>query len=81
MKATDGFSLTWCEKHKNWWVTNCPDCMVDSNESTIKQAGRQEVVDWMAENPVRWFFNTNEVAKVYEAKWQKQLKEWDITPH
>ena len=40
------------------------------------EAGIKEVVDWMEKNPVRWFFNTNETAKSYEAKWQKQLKEW-----
>lgn len=46
MEAKKSFSLSWCERHQNWWVTNCPDCMVNSNEESIKQEGRREVVEW-----------------------------------
>ena len=37
-------TLTWCRKHKNWWVTNCPDCMVDYNEPFIKKAERERII-------------------------------------
>lgn len=37
MKANNSFTLSWCEEHSNWWVTNCPDCMVDSNEGDIRK--------------------------------------------
>ena len=47
MKVGDDFTLYWCGKHGNWWVTNCPDCMVDFNEPSIKKAGMQTVVDYM----------------------------------
>jgi len=43
--AKNSFTLTWCEKHKNWWVTNCPDCMVDANEESIKREGRGEMLE------------------------------------
>ena len=45
MEAKYSITLTWCSKHKNWWVTNCPDCMVDANEESIKHEGRMEVVE------------------------------------
>jgi len=32
MKRTDAISLEWCEKHKEWWVMNCPDCMAETVE-------------------------------------------------
>jgi len=41
-------TITWCEKHKNWWVTNCPDCMIDANEESIKREGRKEVIEGIA---------------------------------
>ena len=44
MEAKQSITLNWCEKHKNWWVTNCPDCMLDANEEDIKQDGRKEVI-------------------------------------
>ena len=43
-------TITWCAKHKNWWVTNCPDCMIDANEESIKREGRKEVVEWLKEH-------------------------------
>ncbi len=43
-------TISWCEKHENWWVTNCPDCMVDANEEDIKKEGRREVVRWLTVN-------------------------------
>jgi len=47
-------TLTWCKKHKNWWVTNCPDCMVDSNEPAIRKSamldgGRIMTKYWLKE--------------------------------
>ncbi len=47
MGAKDSFVLTWCKKHNNWWVTNCPDCMVDANEENIKKEGMREVARWI----------------------------------
>lgn len=26
----DDIILSWCSKHTQWWVNNCPDCMADS---------------------------------------------------
>ncbi|MFH1231240.1 MAG: hypothetical protein V1709_07055 [Planctomycetota bacterium] len=40
-------TLYWCNKHKNWWVTNCPDCMIDANEESIKREGTREMVKWI----------------------------------
>jgi len=50
MKARDSFSLSWCEKHENWYQYNCPDCMVDTNEQDIKMAGIKGVVEWVNKN-------------------------------
>ena len=69
MEARYTFTVSWCNKHKNWWITNCPDCMVDSNEESIKQAGRREVVEWV---------NININTDSRRDEWQAQLKEWGI---
>jgi hypothetical protein len=29
--------LKWCRKHKNWWITKCPDCVKDESASYIKK--------------------------------------------
>ena len=78
MGAKDSFTLQWCAKHNNWWVTNCPDCMVDSNEPEIKEAGRQEVVDYIEEQndledeePLPYYVMNKKV-------WQAQKKEWGL---
>jgi len=71
MNPEDSFTLTWCPKHKNWWVTNCPDCMVDANEEDIKQAGRKEVASWIGSNVVFAYDDAREA-------WQAQLKKWGI---
>ena len=54
---TDGkeIQLTYCEKHSQWWVNNCPDCMADDTESeTLKQVGewlyRKYYLGWIAHN-------------------------------
>ena len=90
MKAEDSFTLTWCNKHKNWWVTNCPDCMVDSNEESIKQAGIKEVVDWVEGRPRRvdrygnsYVILAHNIASrgakpVLTDDWKTQLKEWGL---
>ena len=41
MGDKDNFTLTitWCKEHKNWWITSCPECMVDVNEESIKREG------------------------------------------
>ncbi len=44
--------LSWCAKHKYWWVTDCPDCMVDSCKEDIKKAGRREVIEWLNNKPL-----------------------------
>ncbi len=79
MKAEDSFTLSWCEKHRNWWVTNCPDCMVDSNEPDIRKAGIKEVVDWMIEpcphTTSKSYFKPKCICS--ECK-QAKLKEWGI---
>jgi len=67
MKAEDDFELHWCAKHENWWVTNCPDCMVDANEEGIKKAGIREVVGWTArELGIDWGLE------------EEILKEWGV---
>ncbi len=88
MEAKNNITLTWCEKHKNWWVTNCPDCMVDNNEESIKR----EVVEFankflfMAEhgdysNGNDAFgidegrFRAGELLDSYRKEWQAFLKE------
>ncbi len=66
-EAKDTFSLSWCEKHKNWWVTNCPDCMVDSNEEDIKRQAIRKVMEW--------------TAKEFGVDWseeKEQLEKWGI---
>ena len=57
MEAKDSFTLSWCEKHKCWWVSDCPECMVDSNEQELIQKGRQDVVDMVEKGTLR--MNTN----------------------
>ena len=47
MKTKDKFTLEWCVKHENWFQYNCPDCMVDANENSIKEEGRREVVEFI----------------------------------
>ncbi len=78
MNVTDSFLLNWCGKHKNWWVTNCPDCMVDSNEESIKQAGRQEVVKWIRENGPHYNCSECGYEQHIDDDWHEQLKEWGI---
>ena len=74
MEAKYTFSLTWCERHKNWWVTNCPDCMVDSNEESIKREGRREVVECMRTHP------SELEEKDVVCRWfpRAKLKEWGL---
>ncbi len=81
MKQTRVFediTLHWCNPHRNWWVTNCPDCMVDENEDDIKRQGRDEVVHWLKENiqfiPIFWPNNINGVLD--RNKFRAKLKEW-----
>ena len=76
MEAKDTFTLSWCGKHKNWWVTNCPDCMVDDNEESIKQDGRKEVVEWVGrlEPQNEW----SVIGRFTYNQWQAKLKEWGI---
>jgi len=81
MEAKDSFSLIWCEKHKNWYQYNCPDCMVDANEADIKQAGIKEVVGQI--NPqIESFIQSprmpNEMSLCIKVWWQAKLKEWGI---
>ncbi len=75
MEAKDTFSLTWCEKHKNWWVTNCPDCMVDANEEDIRRAAIWEVVEW-ENNTFNKSITLNQMRAT--TTYQAQLKDWGI---
>ena len=36
-------TLTWCKKHKSWGAADCPDCMLDFNEPTIRKDVRDKV--------------------------------------
>lgn len=38
MKPKDDIRLSWCKKHQQWWVMNCPDCMADSVEKDTIEA-------------------------------------------
>ena len=84
MEAKDSFSLTWCEKHKNWYQYNCPDCMVDANEADIKREGIKEVVDWVLANAIirKPFGEVNkkadEIIVIPIRKWHTKLKEWGL---
>jgi len=81
MEAKDTFELklTWCRKHRNWWITNCPDCMVDSNEENIKQAGRKEVVEFMLDRLERFKIAPKLIGfTMLSEDWEEQLKEWNI---
>jgi len=37
MEPTDTISLHWCERHEQWWVTNCPECMAETVERETPQ--------------------------------------------
>ena len=81
MKLKNSFTLSWCEKHKNWWVTNCPDCMVDVNEADIKKDGIREVVDELEEI----FHSAKSEKEVWikvrelTSRWQAKLKSWGLS--
>ncbi len=74
MEAKDTFTLTWCEKHKNWWVTDCPDCMVDSNEESIKRLGMQKVVDWIKKYKVGAREEDGSYSQLPYTFWEKELQ-------
>ena len=81
MEAKDSFTLSWCEKHKNWWVTNCPDCMVDFNEIEIKKAGMEEVVGWINTHARDSYAGRPLVPDWTAFKhddWQAKLEEWGL---
>ena len=74
MEAKNSITLTWCEKHTNWWVTNCPDCMLDANEESIKREAIREVAEWVNSHIVFAF----PYAKIEWQEWQARLKRWGI---
>ena len=88
MEARYSFTVSWCNKHKNWWITNCPDCMVDSNEAEIKKAGRKEVVEFVDDLIIGIDNCKFEerldgdkgciVLDMNENQWQAQKKKWGI---
>ena len=39
MEAKDEFTISWCEKHKQHWVQNCPDCMAEDCLEEGRKAG------------------------------------------
>lgn len=47
MKPEDDIQLWWCAKHRQWANLNCPECMLEINESDIKREGMREVVEWI----------------------------------
>lgn len=74
-KYTFFLTLTWCKKHKNWWATNCPDCMVDFNEPTIKMASIREVVGWIDKTFAGGITKAQMMAT---NTWQVKLQKWGI---
>ncbi len=74
MDIKDEITLTWCEKHQNWGVTNCPDCMVDSNEESIKRAGIQEVVEWIKKYKVGVREEDGSYSQLLYTFWEKELQ-------
>jgi len=73
MKVEYPITLSWCDKHNNWWITNCPDCMVDSNEEYIKRQGRKEVVEWFIEKGYIIPSSIDEDSPI-----GSQLKQWGL---
>ena len=33
----DEMTLTYCHKHHMWWITDCPQCCLDSADAEYKQ--------------------------------------------
>ena len=80
MEYTKGeISVTWCKKHSNWWVINCPDCMVDDNEESIKRVGMKKVAKWIIENSTMYYSSSpKELLFVEKDGWQQKLRDWGI---
>ncbi len=81
MRTLDSVTLNWCNKHQNWWVTNCPDCTIDSNENDIRKAGIKEVVELLrVYNP--WVGSLKPPGGfeylLETPIWQAKKKEWGI---
>lgn len=70
-EAKDTFTLSWCEKHKNWNQYNCADCMLDANEEEIKRKGIRKAVEWLNANTTFRYG-----IAISNDKWKAQLKEW-----
>ena len=87
MEAKDSFTLTWCNKHRNWSQSDCPECMVNSNEEDIERAGMRKVVEWIRNGTVMQVPRGTRVYRADKEKvlvqfdyteWQAKLKEWGL---
>lgn len=46
MAVTDDMKLTWCKKHQQWWVQNCPECMAEDIQAEL--ALLRKIAEWAA---------------------------------
>ena len=80
MEAKNSITLYWCGKHKNWFVLNCPDCMLDANEADIKREGIKEVVEWIEHVRGREWDHGELWHCIPDTALQTQLKKWGVAP-
>lgn len=82
----DVIKISYCKKHKQYWIWNCPDCMVDDYREQGYKAGIREVVELVNSCEIRTdvhqedgslFLRVGDIS-ILKEYWQAKLKEWGL---